>query len=171
MKLATWNVQNNAAEKKNRHFSERNYQNKNHDIGISRRRWRGNGDFRKDGFYVALSGNDDHIGGVGIVVEPSLASPVESICAESDRVIVTRVKSLYQSICIFHCIEPTCDKDEAAAHRLSSDIEKALKKAKHNESVFVMRDFNANVGNLPEKLVVGPLGLGTRNDKRDKIVE
>ena len=134
-------------------------------------RSRETGEFKKDEFYVVYSGTDDHIGGVGIIVHPSSASQLESTWAVPDRVIVTKVKSLYQSICINQCYAPNCDEDDAAVDRFYGDIEKALKKAKHNESVFVMGDFNAKVGNLPEKPVVGPHRLGTSNARGDKLVD
>ena len=41
----------------------------------------------------------------------------------------------------------------------------------NNESEFLMWDFNAKVGNIPEKSAVGPHGLGSRNDREDKLVD
>ena len=154
---------NDAAERKNRQCSQGNDGNENKNIGISEMRWRGNGELRNDGFYVAYSGNDDLIGGFGIIVHPSLASKKESTWAVSDRVIVTKVKNLYHFFCIIKFYAPTCDNEDAAVDRVYGDIENVLKKAKNSESVIVMGDFNAVVGNLPEKPAVGRHGLGTRN--------
>ena len=140
-------------------------------LGILEIRCGRNGDFRKNGFYVAYHGNDDHIGGVGIIVPPSMASQVRNTWATSDRVIVTKVKNLYQSFCISQCYAPTCDKEDPAVDRFYGQTEKAPKKVKYKESVFVMGDFNAKAGNLPEKPVVDPDGLGNGNDKGDKLVD
>ena len=78
---------------------------------------------------------------------------------------MTQVKNMYQSICIIQCYASACDKDNAAVNKVYCDFEKALMKVKHNESVFVMEDFNVTVGNLPEKSAVGPHGLGSHNDR------
>ena len=81
------------------------------------------------------------------------------------------MKNLYQSFCIIHSYAPTCDKDDAAVDRFYGDLERAPKKIKHNEKVFVMADFNAKVGNLAEKPAVSLHEIGNRNDRGDIHVD
>ena len=155
IKLATWKVRKLLQKRKTDNVLNEMTRMKLKKLVNSEVRWKRIGEFRKDEFHVADFGNDDYLGGVGIIVHPKLASQVESKSAASDRFIVTGVKNLYQSICITWCYAPTCDKDDAAVDRFCSD----------NEKVFVMGDLNAQVSNLPEKPSVGLHGLGTRNNK------
>ena len=134
VKLATWNVQTMLQKKTNHVLKKTTRIIKI--FGISEMRWRGNGELTKDGFYAAYSGSDDHIRGVGIIVHPSLTSPVENTWAVSDRVTVTEVNNLYQSICILQFYATTCDKDDAAVDRFHSDIEEALKKLNRMQVCF-----------------------------------
>ena len=114
---------NDAAEKKTDNVLEEMTRMKIILLGISDMSWNGNDLFRKDVFYVAYSGKDDHNREVGIIVHPSLASQVESTWAFSDHVILTKVKNLCQSIGVIQCYAPTCDKDDADVDGFYGDFE------------------------------------------------
>ncbi|XP_042868920.1 craniofacial development protein 2-like [Penaeus japonicus] len=51
------------------------------------------------------------------------------------------------------------------------DLEEVYSTCRSNEITIIMGDWNAKVGSEREGKIVGPHGLGERNDRGDKLVD
>ena len=51
------------------------------------------------------------------------------------------------------------------------DLDKAMSICKNSEMRIVMGDFNAKIGQVKQDLLVGPHGLGRRNELGDVLME
>ena len=109
--------------------------------------------------------------GVGIMLGKSVVSSVIGYWAISDRVLLVKIRGNPFNICIIQVYAPTSQHDEDSVNRFYDEVTKAKEQCKQHDIVLVMGDLNARVGNERIDDVVGPHGLGNRDDRGEKWVE
>lgn len=72
---------------------------------------------------------------------------------------------------IIQVYAPTSNSSDEEIETFYEDLDKVMKLCKSQEIVFVMGDLNAKVGKGKEADVVGPHGLGNRNERGDMWVQ
>ncbi|XP_063585376.1 craniofacial development protein 2-like [Penaeus indicus] len=127
-------------------------------MGISEMRWTGAGAISSENHKIIYSGGEQHERGVGIIADSKTSKALLGYWAVSDRILLARFKGSPMDISIIQAYAPTTK---------SSDEDKD----KCPDIIIVMGDFNAKVGNERVDNIVGPHGLGSRNERGEMLVE
>ncbi|GFR65375.1 craniofacial development protein 2-like, partial [Elysia marginata] len=66
---------------------------------------------------------------------------------------------------------PNSDYPDEKIEAFYDDVSKTLKLAKSSDVVIVMGDFNAKVGNTAMSKSIGRYGLGTSNERGERMIQ
>ena len=91
--------------------------------------------------------------------------------AVSDRIMLVKLHGSPMDINVIQVYAPITDPEETEVEQFYENIDSVLRQCKRHEINIVLGDLNAKVGKGRVELVVGPFGLGERNDRGDKFVE
>lgn len=140
-------------------------------MGISEMRWTDSGQCIINDHQIYYSGNNEgeHRDGVGIILSEHLAKHVISFSPVSDRIMVVRIDSLPVRTNIIQVYAPTADKPDETIEAFYSDLTNTLRKLPKNDITLIIGDFNAKIGQGRCGEVIGPFGLGERNDRGDRL--
>ena len=172
MKIATWNVRSMSTGKLQN--VDKEMQRLNIDIlGISELRWSGSGLINTDHGVIYYSGNLDnrHPNGVGIMINNNLKSCVKNFIPISDRILLLQLKASRQNVNIIQVYAPTADKSEDIIEEWYDQLRQIVKQLKKHEVNLIIGDFNAKVGQGRVLDIVGEHGLGSRNERGDRLIE
>ena len=139
-------------------------------LGISEVRWKGCGEVQDERGLFIYSGGENHEKGVGVFLSKKVAKSLKGYWAISERVLVVKLQSKPFDMNIIQVYAPTADSDEEEIESFYDSIDKAMEQCKNHEVNILMGDFNAKVGEGRSTNVVGPYGLGQRNDRGEKLV-
>ena len=89
----------------------------------------------------------------------------------SERVLLVRLKGKPFDVCIIQVYAPTCDHSNETVESFYEDVQKAMEQCKRHDVIIMMGDLNAKVGEGRLDDIVGPYGLGERNERGDRWVE
>ncbi|XP_027210521.1 craniofacial development protein 2-like [Penaeus vannamei] len=136
-------------------------------LGLCEVRWKGSGKVTLDGFTIIYSGGTKHEKGVAVLISKSL----KGFWAVSDRVMMIKLSTKPLDLKIIQVYAPTADSTEEELETFYDDIEQALKQSKSTDITIIQGDFNAKLGEGRYEDIVGPFGLGERNDRGQKLLE
>jgi hypothetical protein len=142
-------------------------------IGLSEVKRVGEGKIPARGFTLFYSGIVRNRGTVGFAVKSRWMENVTAFKSLSDRVALLELQFGSKTMGIIQCYAPTSAASESEINVFYDDISKALDDFSSCAWLFVIGDFNAKIGvsNGDEKEVVGPFGLGQRNERGDVLVD
>lgn len=171
MKICTWNVRSMAqAGKINNAIQEMNRLNADV-MGISEMRWPGSGHCEINDHTVYYSGNTNnkHIHGVGIIISKKIQQTITNFTPISERMLLIQLNSPPLKINIIQIYAPTCDKPDDVVEELYSTLSDTLKQLNKHEVTIIMGDLNAKIGKGKDGEYIGEYGLGTRNERGDRL--
>ena len=171
LKIGTWNVKtlHKIGKLENALIEMKN--NKLDMLGIAEMRWTESGSIKKDDHLVMYSGGEQHHEGVGIIIHKKYASAVMGFLPISKRVIVVKLQGKPFNLTVIQVYAPTADKTEEELEEFYEDLEKAYKHVNSTDILIVMGDMNAKIGKGSVENHVGAFGLGTRNERGDRLLE
>ena len=140
-------------------------------LGICETRWTGNGQFFSDSYAIFYSGGEEHARGVAIAVKKELIKFILGCWTLSDRVMVIKLKGKKFDVNIIQAYAPTSMSTEEELDMFYEQLSMAYKTCKSQEINILMGDFNAKVGRGKHETVVGPFGLGERNNRGDTFIQ
>ena len=147
-------------------------------LGLSEVRWRKEneeeeerGDFMSDDVRVIYSGGEECQRGVAVLLDKEWAKRVIGVEKRSDRLLMVKLKGEPRDIVIIQVYMPTSDHEDEEVEKMYEQIEELVDKQKGTDCVVVMGDWNAVVGEGRDGAEVGQFGLGTRNDRGERLVE
>ena len=121
--------------------------------------------------YHKNSDTEDHIGGVGFIINKHIKHYVDKLQSISDRVIyiVLRLNTRYR-LQIIHVYAPTNAAEDENVEQVYEDIRTARQK-ENAHFLLVTGDFNAKIGNktLDDTEYIGNYGLGVRNSRGEML--
>ena len=117
------------------------------------------------------AGRDCHSRGVGLVLSKEVARALIGYWAISDRILVAKIQGRPFNICIIQLYAPTTECSEQDVEVFYEQLHQAKKQCKSQEILIVMGDLNTKVGQGRFEDMVGPHGLGERNERGDKWIE
>jgi hypothetical protein len=172
IKIATWNVRSLLQDGKIHNLNLEAERLKIDILGVSECRLKGTGDINLEKRFLIYSGNDNEsVNGVGLLIKKELKSSITNIARISDRIIMISVKTKHTILNIIQVYAPTSSHSNEECDELYNEVKKLLKITKKEDVSIVMGDFNAKVGAGSVDGVVGNYGLGSRNERGDKLIE
>lgn len=141
-------------------------------LGIGEMRWPDGGDFWSDGYRIIYSDTykPGH-GGVGIVLKEELGKRVKGYVHRKGRILLVKLDTQPVNITVIQVYMPTTEYPYHEVEEIYEEIPKLLDQTKGEDNVILMGDWNAQVGQGKEEPYIGPHGLGTRNDRGNRLIE
>ncbi|GFO22294.1 craniofacial development protein 2-like [Plakobranchus ocellatus] len=171
LKIDTWNVRTMLQKGKLDNIKREMDRLKINIMGISQVRWKGAGVINSDSHKLIYSGRNDHERGVGFILDRQTSLSLKGYWAISDRVVLIKLEGKPLDLDIIQIYAPTSTSTEEDIDAFYLDLEKAKKQCKSQDPVIIMGDFNAKVGEQRMDDVVGPHGLGQKNERGERLVE
>ena len=164
IKIGTWNVRTLAQKGKLQNLMAEMKRLEIGILGISEMRWKDQGAMCKNGYKIIWSGGTTFQSGVGVVLDPQSAQSYKGHIAVSDRLLMVKMKGPEIDVNILQVYAPTGEAPDYEINQFYQNLDKTRKMCKNSEVLIVMGDLNSKVGKDREGDVVGPNGLGERND-------
>ena len=89
----------------------------------------------------------------------------------SDRIIMMKIQGKSFNIAIVQVYAPTSASTDDEIEEFYNLLESTLDQVKSNEVLVVMGDLNAKVGQERNGNIVGPCGMGEKNERGEKLIE
>jgi exonuclease III len=140
-------------------------------LGLSEVRWKEGGDFESEEFRVCYAGGKESQRGVAIVLDKEMAKRVLKVDMVSDRIISVKIQADPVDLVIFQVYMPTSAHEDDEVDEIYNRIEELVAKEKGKDYVVIMGDWNAVVGEGREGKEIGEHGLGSRNERGEKLVD
>lgn len=171
LKIATWNVRTMYQKGKLENVKREAERNQINILGLSEIRWTGTGKFSTDNYTVVYSGGDRHERGVGMLIDQSTAKSILGFWQISDRIMLIKLKGQPFNIAVIQVYAPTSEANDEEIADFYEKLDAAKSQCKSQEVVIVMGDFNAKIGEGREEDIVGPYGLGKRNERGNTMFQ
>jgi len=140
-------------------------------LGLAEVRWKEGGEFISEGIKVVYAGGDKSQNGVAILMTDRVARCVTRVERVEDRMILVTIRGHPVDITIMQVYMPTSTHDEEEVDAMYEKIERCLENIKGTDYVVVMGDWNAVVGEGEQEGIIGKFGLGSRNERGEKLTE
>ena len=138
-------------------------------LGISELKWTGMGEFNSDDHYIYYCGQESlRRNGVAIMVNKRVRNAVLG-CNLKDRMISVRFHGKPFNITVIQVYAPTSNAEEAEAERFYEDLQDLLEQTPKKDVLFIIGDWNAEVGSQETPGVTGKFGLGVQNEAGQRL--
>ena len=171
IKIATWNVRSLYKVGKFDNVKREMDRMKLDIMGLCDVRWKGAGLITSGDFTMVYSGGEKHERGVGVLLNKQCSKSLKGYFFVSDRVLLIRLAGNPFDISIIQVYAPTAESSEESIETFYNEVEIARNQTKSQDIVLIQGDFNAKVGKERFENVVGPHGLGTINDRGERLRE
>lgn len=171
IKICTWNVKT-MYEAGKIHNAIKEMDRLSIDVmGISEMRWTDSGQCMIEDHKIYYSGSTtgQHINGVGIILNKSIAKYATNFTPISERIMVIQINSFHVKTNIIQVYAPTAEKSEEIIELFYDDLNKTLKNLCRGDITLIIGDFNAKIGQGECGEVIGSFGLGERNERGDRL--
>ena len=142
-------------------------------LGCSEVRWPNSGRTVIDNYVFYYSGDNttQNRNGVAIVINKDTERSVKGFIPITERIALLKLNATPCNINIITAYAPTSESTEEEIDKFYTELDKTLKETKKEELNVILGDFNAKVGKGIDGEVVGEFGLGTRNERGEKLVQ
>ena len=135
-------------------------------LGISELKWTGMGEFNSDDHYIYYCRQESlRRSGVAIKVSKRVRNAVPGCNLKNDRMISVRFQGKAFSITVIQAYAPTSNTEEAEVEWFDEDLQDLLELTLKKDVLFIIGDWNANVGSQETPGVTGKFGLGMKQGK------
>ena len=140
-------------------------------LGISKLKWTGVGKFNSDDNCFYYCGQESlRRNGVAITVNKSLKCSMR-MHLKSDRMISVCFQGKPFNTTVIPVYALTSNAEEAEVERCYEDLQDLLELTPKKEVLFIIGDWNANVGSQEIPGVTGKFGLGIQNEAGQRLIE
>ena len=117
------------------------------------------------------SGGDERRRGVAIIMKGKEANAIKHYTLRSERCMCMRVGTHPVNTLLVQVYAPTSQHTEEEMEEFYSEVKDVVKENKeYGDIVIIMGDYNAKVGEERHEDIVGPHGLGERNDRGEDLI-
>ena len=106
-----------------------------------------------------------------MIIDKTFTKSILSYLPKSDRLLLVKLKASPFNINLIVAYAPTADADESVLEMFYETLDNLYKNCKSQEINILLGDFNAKVGSRKQGKTVGPHGLGTRNERGERLVD
>ena len=141
-------------------------------LGISELKWTGMGEFNSDDHYIYYCGQEClRRKGVAIMVNKRVRNAVLGCNLKNDRMISVRLQGKPFTITVIQVYAPTSNAEEAEVEWFYEDLQDLLELTPKKYVLFILGDWNAEVGIQETPEVTGKFGHGIRNEAGKRLIE
>ena len=141
-------------------------------LGISELKWTGMGEFNSDDHYIYYCGQESlRRNGVAIMVNKRVRNAVLGCTLKTHRMISVHFQSKPFNITVIQAYAPTSNAEEAKVEQSYEDLQDLLELTPKKDVLFIIGDWNAEVGSQETPGVTGKFGLGVRNEAGQRLIE
>ncbi|PNF39636.1 hypothetical protein B7P43_G05675 [Cryptotermes secundus] len=171
-KIGTWNVWTLNQAGKLENLKMEMQKNEVSVLGVSKVRWKGQGEIRSGDYTVYYSGGEWAEKGVAILVRKSVVRSVVKKIVCNDRIIALKLKAELVDILIMQVYMPTSEYEDDEVEKVYDTIEEILQEdGRGDTNSIILGDWNSIVGDEPYQNIVGSHGLGTRNHRGQMLID
>ena len=109
--------------------------------------------------------------GVAIIVNKRVGNAVLGCNLKNDRMISVRFQGKPFNSTVIQVYAPTSNAEEAEVEQFYEDVQDLLELTPQKDVLYIIRDWNAKVGNQETPGVTGQLGLGLQNEAGQILIE
>ena len=106
-----------------------------------------------------------------MILHPETSKAIKGFWKVRDRAIIVKLQGKPLDFGQIKIYAPTADKDEEEVEIFYETVKEAMKQLKSQDVKIVMGDFNSKVGSERAENVVGPFGMGEKNERGDRLSE
>ena len=141
-------------------------------LGISELKWTGMGEFNSDDHYIYYCGQESlRRNGVPITVNKRARNAVLGCNLKNGRMIPVHFQGKPFNITVIQVYAPTRNAEEAEVERFYEDLQDLLERTPPKDVLFIIGDWNAEVGSQETPGVTGKFGLGMQNEAGQRLIE
>ena len=141
-------------------------------LGISELKWTGMSEFKSDDHYIYYCGQESlRRNGVAIIVNKRVQNAVFGCSLKNDRMISVRFQGKPFNITVIQVHAPTSNTEEAEVEWFYEDLQDLLELTCIKDVLFIIGDWNAEVGSQETPGVTGKFGLGIWNEAGQRLIE
>ena len=141
-------------------------------LGISELKWTGMDEFNSDDYYIYYCGQESlRRNEVAIIVNKRVLNVVLGCKLKNNRMIAVCFQGKPFNITVIQIYAPTSNAEEAEVEQLYEDLQDLLELTPKKDVLFIIGDWNANVGSQETPGVIGKLGLGVQNEAGQRLIE
>ncbi|XP_072375942.1 uncharacterized protein, partial [Diabrotica undecimpunctata] len=111
------------------------------------------------------------LNGVAILVDKTTQKFVTGFLPISDRVMMVTLKTAQSRVNLIQVYAPTAEKSDEELEQFYNELQQALEVTKSRDVTIVMGDLNAKIGRRSQGDFIGNFGLGTRNERGDRLAQ
>ena len=139
-------------------------------LGISDLKWTGMGEFNSDDHYIYYCGQESfRRNGIAVIVNRRVQNAVLGCNLKNDKMISFCFQGKPFNSTVIQVYAPTSNAEETEAERFCEDLQDLLEPPK--DILFIIGDWNANVGSQEIHGVTGKFGLGAQNEAGQRLTE
>ena len=121
-------------------------------------------EFNSDDYYIYYCGQESlRRNGVALIVIKRVQNEVLGCNLKNDRMISVRFQGKPFNITVIQVYAPTTNAKEAEVQWFYDDLQDLLELTPKKDVLFIIRDWNANVGSQEIPGKTGKFGLGVQN--------
>ena len=129
-------------------------------LGISKLKWTGMGEFNSDDHYIYYCGQESlRRNGVAIMVNKRVQNAVLGCNLKNDRMISVHFQGKLFNTTVSQVYAPTCNAEETEVEWFYEDLQDLPELTPQKDGLFIIRDWNAKVGNQETPGITGKFGL------------
>ena len=130
------------------------------------------GEFNSDDHYIYYCGPKSlRRNGIGIIVNKRVRNAVLGCNLKNDRMISVHFQGKPFNITVIQAYAPTSNAEEAEVERFYEDLQDLLEPTPQKDVLFIIGDWNAEVGSQELPGVTGKFGLGVQNEAGQRLTE
>ena len=134
-------------------------------LGISELRWTGMDEFNSDDHYISYCGQESlRRNGVAVKVNKRVRNAVLGCNLKNNRMISVHFQGKPLNITVIQLYAQTSNAEEAEVEPFYEDLQDLLEITPPKDVLFIIWDWNANVGSQETSGVTEKLGLGVRSE-------
>ena len=141
-------------------------------LGIRELKWTGMGEFNSDDHYIYYCGQESlRRNRVAIMVNKRVRNAVLGCNLKNDRMISVHFQGKPFNITVIQVYAPTSNAEEAEVEQVYEDLQDLLELTPRKDVLFIIGDWNAEVGSQEIPGVTGKFGLGVWNEVGQRLIE
>ena len=143
-------------------------------LGISEQKWIGIGEFNSDELnFIYYCGQESlKRNGVAVILNKRARNALVFECnVKNDRMNLVHFQSTQFSNTVLQVYALTTNAKEAEVEQLYEDLQDLLQLTPQKDVLFIIEDWNAEVGSQETPGLTGKFGLGVRNEAGQRLIE